>query len=256
MAEQETTDTLPDDSMPTMDNHASVMDGVSGIEDDTRDTKPNVPKQESTGLLIQYWVDRALNFFSNASNETLGACFVGVGASTYLVLGRVGLVLIGVVSGIALHSTWESGSGPAAGGSQISERERRRRELGVEVVNRVWQWQDHKKDLEQSEGQDGRLGAMRADVGKKLDFTDFEPETAAALDTFTSAVIRDYVQYVCPTYLLCASIDVVQLVVCTCATWRRDVSRRMSPNLDRIHTVTVVPPLAEETNRHVSRVCD
>ena len=49
----------------------------------------------------------ALNFLSNASNETLGACFVGLGATTYLVLGRIGLVLIGVVGGVVLHATWD-----------------------------------------------------------------------------------------------------------------------------------------------------
>ena len=177
-----------------------VVDKVMEAEDDimavTGSTK--APAQDSTGALIQYWVDRALKFFSHASNETLGACFVGLGASTYLVLGRFGLVLMGVVGGIALHATWESGSGSVNGGPESSVREQRRRELGIEVVNRIWNWRDEIGRPERGEGQDGQ-GAMDLDSKKKLDFAGFEPETAAALDTFTTAVIRDYVQYVCPT---------------------------------------------------------
>src|SRR3954451_11700486 len=45
-------------------------------------------------------IDATLRFFATASNETLGACVVGLCASTYLVLGRVGLVLIGAVGGV------------------------------------------------------------------------------------------------------------------------------------------------------------
>src|SRR5690242_15354889 len=48
-------------------------------------------------------IDATLRFFANASNETLGACVVGLCASTYLVLGRFGLVLIGAVGGVVLH---------------------------------------------------------------------------------------------------------------------------------------------------------
>ena len=50
------------------------------------------------------WVrsERALEFLSNASNETLGACIVGLAAVTWLVLERVGLVLIGERVGLVL----------------------------------------------------------------------------------------------------------------------------------------------------------
>src|SRR6266480_6019842 len=51
---------------------------------------------------LQRFADRAIDFLSSASNETLGACLVGLGATTYFILGRVGLVVIGVAGGIVL----------------------------------------------------------------------------------------------------------------------------------------------------------
>ncbi|KAF2218295.1 PXA domain-containing protein, partial [Elsinoe ampelina] len=141
--------------------------------------------------------DRALQFFSHASNETLGACFVGLGASTYLVLGRVGLVLIGVVGGIALHATWESSAtGSELGGNAGDRDAQRRRELGLEVVQRVWRWRDRRQDTDSEPDKEVEddLG-LKMFQGKSLDFSEFQPETAEALDVFTTAVIRDYVKW-------------------------------------------------------------
>src|SRR5277367_4066951 len=73
------------------------------IENDT----PQVTST-STSLVSEKLRDltnATLNFLSTASNETLGAFVVGLAASTYLVLGRLGLVLIGAVGGVILHAT-------------------------------------------------------------------------------------------------------------------------------------------------------
>jgi len=203
MEEKPASDAIQDEGVKTAtDSATSALDAV----DDTSASSHNVNHKISTqspaestetSVLIQHWVDRALNFFSHASNETLGACFVGLGASTYLILGRVGLVLIGVVGGIALHATWE-GQASQGDNDASADKERKRRELGLDVVNRVWKWQENRHGTQGDNGQakpeDGSADVMLYS-GKKLDFGAFEPETAAALDTFCSAVIGDYVNY-------------------------------------------------------------
>jgi hypothetical protein len=130
---------------------------------------------------------QALDFLSNASNETLGACLVAIGASTYLVLGRVGLVIMGVVGGVVLHASWEANSPEA---KQIEER---RRELGLDVAKRTLAWRQNI----QGEDEDGNDEPIKVEVikGMTLDFSDFKPETAEALTELADAVIRDYVKY-------------------------------------------------------------
>lgn len=135
-----------------------------------------------------------LRFLSDATNETLAACFIGLGASTYIVFGRLGLVLIGVVGGVILHATWEEHSK-----TQIDEElnvsdTKNRRERGLDVIRRIL---------------DGPGNSRAADTESELalnqeetslsssepDFSSFEPGTAAALAGLTDAVIRDYVKY-------------------------------------------------------------
>jgi hypothetical protein len=140
--------------------------------------------------------DAVLNFLSNASNETLGACAVGLCATTYLVLGRVGLVLIGAAGGIVLHATWEASNNTTVGGqSNATDGSRRRREAGIEVVRRALDWRVTSKDAR--EGQ-----ALKTDTveslpdNKILGYSDFRPATRTALTALTDAVVRDYVRQV------------------------------------------------------------
>lgn len=130
-----------------------------------------------------------LDFLSNASNETLGACIIALGATTWLILGRVGLVLIGIAGGVVLHATWErDGQGHTNDEANALEA-RRRREKGLDVVGRVLEWRHKTKAGEEPDGLDVRSRGT-------LDFSRFRPETSAALTGLTEAVIRDYVKYV------------------------------------------------------------
>src|SRR5437764_7621979 len=126
--------------------------------------------------------DAVLNFLSNASNETLGACTIGLCATTYLVLGRIGLVLIGVAGGIVLHATWE------ASYVQINATDagRRRRELGVEVVRRALDWRATSKDAVDGEARRSSPADSLPD-DKVLGYSDFRPATRAALTALTEA---------------------------------------------------------------------
>ncbi|SMR53799.1 unnamed protein product [Zymoseptoria tritici ST99CH_1E4] len=142
----------------------------------------------SPGPTLQSIADKALDFLSHASNETLGACLVGLGASTYLVLGRVGLVIIGVAGGVVLHATWEGIRGDNRDVQVKKVEQDRRREVGVEVARRVLEWRDGSKTEESA-------AAEKVYANQALDYSGFGPETSVALERFTDAVIKDYVHY-------------------------------------------------------------
>ena len=151
--------------------------------------------QQELGLLpvsTQDLTSRLLDFLSNASNETLGACLVGLGAATYFFFGRIGLVLIGIVGGVVLHATWEGGGG-GSGDEPAKAREVRRREIALDVAERALDWRDKKGNNRASTGDEVGL---KAGTTKPVDFSRFAPETAAALNGLTDAVIRDYVKCV------------------------------------------------------------
>ncbi|KAK0253179.1 hypothetical protein B0A54_04058 [Friedmanniomyces endolithicus] len=140
-----------------------------------------------TGIL-QSATDRALHFLSHASNETLGACLVGLSATTYLVLGRVGLVIIGVAGGVVLHATWEGVRNGDHGGETEEAWRERRRGAGMDVARRVLAWRESRPIDEQRD-------SVKVDAEQQVDFSGFGPETAAALTIFTNAIIKDYVHY-------------------------------------------------------------
>ena len=164
--------------------------------DDNRPDEKNALITPSAGASekLQDITNAALYFLSNASNETLGACAVGLCASTYLLLGRVGLVLIGAVGGVVLHATWEaSNAGGAAGQSRAAEISHRRKELGIEIARRTLDWRDSNKKAENdSEPAFNKVEVSTA--AKAFDYNDFRPATKAALTTLTDAIIRDYVK--------------------------------------------------------------
>lgn len=161
---------------------------------------PSVTRHENGSSFsdnIQKYTAILLDFLSGASNESLGACVVGLGASTYFVLGRIGLVLIGMVGGIVLHATWEyNGRNHGHEGDDAKALElKRRREVGLDVVRRLLDWRDSKSGSDEIEQK--RLQTTTASSSKpQLDYSGFAPATSAALEGLSDAVIRDYVKYV------------------------------------------------------------
>lgn len=148
----------------------------------------------SVAAKIQQLTDRALQFLSSASNETLGACVVGLGAATYFVLGRVGLVLIGVVGGVVLHATWENSAQDPKDGEARAVEIKRRKQIGLDVVSHVLEWRRISSERNKEEGEEGASN-FKADNAAELDFADFQPSTAAAMKGLIDAVVRDYVKW-------------------------------------------------------------
>lgn len=162
------------------------------------------PTTESPALAIaQRLTGKALDFLSNASQETLGACIVGLGASTYLVLGRLGLIIIGVVGGIVLHATWE-GNRDDSGDDVQATQSKRRREAGIDVVSRVLQWRQAEASIAKSDTIDGITSVSTAPADQSTDFRSFPPATKAALMGLTDAVVRDYVKYSASILTMCS----------------------------------------------------
>ena len=174
---------IQDKVTPIENNHVPNNDKPSGA----------VTATAAASSQLQEATDRALRFLSHASNETLGACLVGLGATTYFVLGRVGLLLIGMVGGIALHATWDSDNAYADKVSAREAERRKKKENGLEVLQRVFKWKDGRDDLSECDESDDELKPLAA---KKANFSGLRPDTAAALNIFTDAIIRDYVKYV------------------------------------------------------------
>ncbi|KAL8697837.1 MAG: hypothetical protein Q9224_002124, partial [Gallowayella concinna] len=159
----------------TIDNINSKVQGIT--------TDSSIKAQEI--------LDQVLQFLSTASSETLGACLVGLGAVTYFVLGRIGLVLIGIVGGIVLHATWEDYGGQSHSKAETAEaRARKRREDELTILQRVLGWRG-----EHDGSRSDVDGAVDTLTSYPLDFSDFEPATGAALTGLTDAVIRDYVKW-------------------------------------------------------------
>lgn len=187
---------LPEMPPPTAHEPTAPLSSTKQTEE-TKDAQTNL---DDLQLNLQNLTDRTLRFLANASNETLGACIVGLGAATYVVLGRVGLILIGIVGGVALHATWE-GNLNDAGDSKAQNQEARRKERGVEVAHRLLQWRDTVHAQQETDSNEESNTQVKLYSGKTLDYSEFRPETAAALTELTDAVIRDYVKLVFHAFL-------------------------------------------------------
>lgn len=156
---------------------------------------------ENATVNFQELISFILRFLSDATNETLAACFIGLGATTYIVFGRLGLVLIGVVGGVILHATWEEHSN-----TQIIEElnvsdTKNKRERGLDVIRRILDGPGNSRATDT----ESELALNREETSlssSEPDFSSFEPGTAAALANLTDAVIRDYVKYSGPALII------------------------------------------------------
>jgi hypothetical protein len=127
-------------------------------------------------------------FISTASNEMLGGICIGLVVCIYLVLGRLGLVLIGVAGGIILHAAWEDDI-------LISEIRNFRREKGLDIVSRALDWREDQAKI--------RIKSELEQVDELMvtgsDFEGLPTEIGAALNALVETAINNYVKWwYCP----------------------------------------------------------
>ncbi|KAJ5964640.1 PX-associated sorting nexin 13 [Penicillium vulpinum] len=140
-------------------------------------------------------INAALKFLSTSTNETLLAVFALLALVTYIVLGRIGLLLIGVVVGVVLHASWEGSNNEHADGALHAQKPNRRRELALEVSNRLLDWPKRANASGTQREGDGSICMPEDMSSAELEYATFQPATAVALRTLTDAVIKDYVKY-------------------------------------------------------------
>ncbi|KAK1141373.1 hypothetical protein N8T08_009164 [Aspergillus melleus] len=161
-----------------LQEHHAHSNSVS--ESNIGDQAPAQPK-EISNLIIQ--------FLSTSSNEALICFFICMVGATYVVLGRLGLILIGFISGVILHSSWEETNLTGLPNPM------KRRELSLNVANRLLDWPGRK-----SVHAEPRLDSIQQNLTRdtsevSADYSSSRPKTAAALDSLTDAIIRDYVNH-------------------------------------------------------------
>ena len=114
--------------------------------------------------------------------KRLGPVLRVLGATTYLVLGRVGLVLIGVVGGVALHAAWDGSIQGATTAVAKAAEERRRKEISLDIVKRVLTWQTARQIEGTDDTDTDEPSKVELVPGKKLDFSEFPPGNLRGFD--------------------------------------------------------------------------
>ncbi|CEL01550.1 hypothetical protein ASPCAL01131 [Aspergillus calidoustus] len=135
-------------------------------------------------------VDLALHFLSTCSNEMLLLVLAVLMGATYILLGRLGLIIIGIALGVVLHASWGSLSDHPLDPQRSS-----RRQLSLQVTHRLLDWQNKKcAEHEQNAREDGEhITGEISDLG--FDPSCYGPATASALQSLVDAAIRDYVNH-------------------------------------------------------------
>ncbi|KAI0838647.1 PXA domain-containing protein [Hypoxylon sp. FL0890] len=170
--------------VPFQDETKANSSAVTFRSDDDIQYYPTNPKEQdlpTTSSTQQDIVSKALQFLSTATPGTLGAIAVALAAITYFILGQVGLLLIGVVTGITLFATWESRN------PEVSRAVRGER--GYDLLDRILETTHTKSNFEAERDDEKDAQALART------FDDFQPETRQALNALVDAVIRDYVDW-------------------------------------------------------------
>ncbi|KAI1639565.1 PXA domain-containing protein [Biscogniauxia mediterranea] len=142
---------------------------------------PPLPPSSSTQQDGPDFVTKALKFFSTATPGTLGAIAVGLSATTYFVLGQVGLLLIGAFGGVTLYVSWESRHPEVARAV--------RGEKGYDFLDRLLGTRTEPLSTKSEQDEEADAEALAHS------FDDFQPDTREALNELVDAVIRDYVNW-------------------------------------------------------------
>lgn len=125
---------------------------------------------------------RIFRFIATATPGTLGGIAVGLAATTYLVLGRLGLVLIGAFGGIVTFIQWEQ--------RNVEVARAVRGERSVDILARLLKAKEASEEAisKEQSADDQEAALVRS-------FDDLRPETREAMNELVEAVIDNYVKW-------------------------------------------------------------
>lgn len=186
-------ETPTDDASHDASKSPSIIDEKRPLVDIKNDTMPQETVQETSQTIPatelplkptttdtqQDIATQILEFISDASTGVIAGISGAVSVVLYLMLGRIGLVLIGALAGVTLYTHFQS----QAGGRK------RHNESTDQLLTRILDW----RDTQNASSKDSVEGEAEED--DKNDFSDFRPETAAALSEIVEAIIDGYVKW-------------------------------------------------------------
>lgn len=185
------------------------MDETSNWAEQSQPKKPELAETSNVGLPTSYSeqaateslnpvrskgvIESTLQFLSTANSETLLGVFACLVGATLVLFGRLGLLLIGIASGIVLHAQWEAVyEDPIHPLS--NPRQRRRKELALDIARRLLDWPKSTTLAADAEQDDtGQVFLFGDSSSADLDYSALGPKTADALRSITDAVMKDYV---------------------------------------------------------------
>ncbi|EKV10692.1 hypothetical protein PDIG_55300 [Penicillium digitatum PHI26] len=138
-------------------------------------------------------INATLNFLSASTNETLLGVFALLALVNYIILGRIGLLLIGVAVGVVLHASWEGSDDEHPHQTSHAQKFNRRRELALEVSNRLLDWPKRAGASGVQGEYDDFISTIEDISSADLEYATFQPATAVALRILTDAVINNHV---------------------------------------------------------------
>ncbi|KAK4122481.1 hypothetical protein N657DRAFT_647181 [Parathielavia appendiculata] len=160
------------------------MEGKGSAVPDLGETKPspspNPPGANDDDVSL---TTKIFSFLATATPGTLGGVAVGLAATTYLVLGRLGLVLIGAFGGIVSFIQWEQRSAEVVRAVKG--------ERGLDILARLLAANNTSENasLEEQNAADAESSAL------VRSFDDLPPETRKAMNELVEAVIDNYVKW-------------------------------------------------------------
>ncbi|EER26029.1 PX domain containing protein [Coccidioides posadasii C735 delta SOWgp] len=130
-----------------------------------------------------------LSLFSRCNSSSFVAITGGLFACLYVVFGRLALLFIGAVGGAILHAWWEEWN-DSPGENKANEALRRRRELGIELAERLM-----RSDVISMESTPAEHPSVAKIQNGEPDLSTLHPAPAAALEAVVNAVIKDYIRW-------------------------------------------------------------
>ncbi|KAL4781915.1 PXA domain-containing protein [Aspergillus varians] len=184
-------DVSNDTSPQFQSDQARHIEGPT-FNDGTKHDRNDQPRTDhSNGMQLKQPVGMMLQFLSTCSNETLLLVLVCLMGATYIILGRLGLLLIGAALGVALHASWEGASNDHSSESQSSSR----KQLSLNIVHKLLAWESNQRiETGQRDGNAGEI-TTGGESDVDIDISSLGPVTAAALHSLVDAAVRDYVNY-------------------------------------------------------------